>query len=81
MNPKDKPLPERDPGIHIPRSTQESTLAFLRRENRRLQGLVDRRAKLDAEIIQILQAPASNMRMMAIANPARRVLNLLKQFQ
>lgn len=66
---------------HLPRQTSESTLAFLRRENRRLQGLVDRRAKLDAEIIQILQVPASNMKSMAIANPARRVLNLLKQAQ
>lgn len=66
-------------GVHLPRQTAESTEAFLRKEIRRLQGLVDRRAKLDAEIIQILQVPTHLPK--DLRNAVSRVLNLLKLAQ
>lgn len=67
----------------LPRQTSESTLAFLRKENRRLQGLVDRRAKLDAEILKVLSKPTApncfpNIGAEILAN---KVIKLIKQAQ
>lgn len=65
----------------LPRQTAESTEAQLRKEIRRLQGLVDRRAKLDAEILKVLSKPTPpncfpNTGAEILAN---KVIKLIKQ--
>lgn len=60
----------------LPRMSSEGIIAQQRKEIRRLQGLVDRRAKLDAEIVQILQVPPHLPK--DLRNAVSRVLNLLK---
>jgi len=45
---------------------------------KRLQGQFEFFERIKEQVVEILQKPASNMRYMQIANPARQSLNLLK---
>lgn len=63
--------------------SSEGIIAQQRKEIRRLQGLVDRRAKLDAEILKVLSKPTApncfpNTGAEILAN---KVIKLIKQFQ
>lgn len=55
----------------------EQDLARLRRELRRANDTIERHGRTFSLIRKILQVPASNLQLMQIAGPARRVLNLL----